>query len=70
MSWSEKLFEWQLWAHYIILTVAVIILQPVLNNWSILGYGDTRNFLSFFILIVVIDQLLHFLLGYLTGWED
>jgi len=63
--------KWQLWFHYIILTLFVVTLTHILgiHIFHTANFLPNLNTLYLFLVIVLGDLALHGILS-LTGWDD
>jgi len=61
---KNKLFAWQLWAHYILLEALLVI---AFGLWQMLNPTD---YVVLYLVIALGDQAIHWILGATTGWKD
>lgn len=72
MTYNDEFFgkwsQWQLWAHYGVLTIIVGLFMDMHSfTWPI---ESLQNFMIFYAVIAFGDQAIHYAFGKYLDWKD
>jgi len=65
----SNLTKWELWVHYFLLEVILFICLIVWQG-AMFWIFDWKNWVIIYLILAIGDQVVHFALHKLTGWED